>query len=352
MSLLATGAILGASALASLLSKNKNKDNSKSVGSQLGDVAVQGIGQFASGALNEYYNKRAQDRGIQASMQLMREQQIAQNQNNLNAGMMMRSSKERAGFNINADGSISPSLTPPTATQNALPTNSSGMSLLPLSQVDLNEAQARDLNATAGLKERKLKGENEADELFSIGKQTIRGYETSDGLIEIEVFNERDKHVSTREGFEAVKDYTRWLKKDLPEINASQIKAFLDREVFTQQFQNNKIVKAISELPVAEIEKLKQDKLTSIALQGLYIQEGKLQIEQTALTKIQKDLADMDKTERENSSIGQLLHKIDVSIDNKDILGFLGSLFKLLFVSALNVVNVGIGGQVSSVRYK
>ena len=159
MSLLATGAILGASALGSLLSKKKNADNSQRVGSQLGDVAVQGIGQFASGAINEYFNKRAQDRGTQASKQLMREQQIAQNQNNINAGLMMRSSKERAGFNINADGSISPSLTPPSATQSALPTNSSGMSLLPMSQVALNEAQARDLNATAGLKERKLRSE-------------------------------------------------------------------------------------------------------------------------------------------------------------------------------------------------
>ena len=352
MSLLATGAILGASALGSLLSKKKNKESSQSLGSQLGDVAVQGIGQFASGAINEYYNKRAQDRGTEASKQLMREQQIAQNQNNLNAGQMMRSSKERAGFNVNADGSISPSLSPPSASQSGLPVSSQGMSLLPMSQVALNEAQARDLNAEAGLKERKLRGETEADELFSIGKQTIRGYETSDGLIEIEVFNKRDKHVTTREGFEAVKDYTRWLKKDLPEINASQIKAFLDREVFTKQFQNNKIVEAIADMPIAEIEKLKQDKLTSIALQGMYIADGKLKIAQESLVNVEKELADMEKTERENSAIGQLLHKIDVAIDNKDILGFLGSIFKLLFVSALNTVSVGIGGKVSSVRYK
>lgn len=342
MSLLATGAILGASALGSLLSKKKNKDNSQSFGSQLGDVAVQGIGQFASGAINEYYNKRAQERGTQASKQLMREQQIAQNQNNLNAGLMMRSSKERSGFNINADGSISPSLTPPSTTQNPLPINSSGMSLLPMSQVELNEAQARDLNATAGLKERELKGKNEADSVFSIGKQTCRMYENSDGLLEFEILNSRNQHITTREGFEAVKDYTKWLKKELPEINASQILAFVQKEVATRQYQNSKILEAMANMSLAEIEKLKQDRLTSIALQGMYIADGKLKLAQESLEKVKKELADMDMTERENSSIGILLNKIDVAIDNKDILGFLGSMFKLLFMSALNSVKFGM----------
>lgn len=310
-----------------------------------------GANSLLSGAISSLFGGKAQKRATEASLGLMREQQIMQRQNNLDAALLMRQSKEKAGFNVNADGSISPSLTPPSASQSPVAPDIHGsMSLLPMSQVALNEAQARDLNATAGLKERQLKGENEADWVFSIGKQTTRMYENSDGLLEFEILNSRDKHVTTREGFQAVKEYTTWLKKELPELNASQIKAFLDKEVATRQYQSNNIVQAMADMPVADIEKLKQDRLTSIALQGLYIEEGKLKIEEAALTKVYKDLADMDKTERENSAIGQLLHKIDVAIDNKDILGFLGSLFKLLFVSSLSVLNVGIGGKITSVR--
>ena len=68
-----------------------------------------------------------------------------------------------------------------------------------------------------------------------------------------------------------------------------------------------------------DVSKIVTDKLAQLDADGVI----QLKIEETALTKVQKDLADMDKTEREYSAIGQLLHKIDVSISQSQLLSYL-----------------------------
>ena len=331
MSLFATGAILGASALGSLLSKGKTSQGNGGLGSQLGDLAVQGAGQFVGGSINEYFQKRAQERGTQASKELMREQQIAQNQNNLNAGLMMRSSKERAGFNVNADGSISPSLTPPSAIQSGIPTDTNGMSLLPMSQVALNEAQARDLNATAGLKERKLKGETEADKVYSSGDFSVKCIRT-DKFIEVEVFNEKREPVTTREGFLAVKDVANWLRRDWNQLKLDEMQLAFKKNVAEQQLGDVEVLNAVANMPTEEFNNLVQDTAVKKALEAVYIEDKQLRIDE-------HDLNVLRKSSEENSSVGVLLDKLSHQWDEKDLLGALGTLVKLLFVSALTTVS-------------
>lgn len=284
-----------------------------------------------SGGISNFFNSLAQDRATEASKKLMREQYAMQRQNNLDAMTLARQSKEKAGFNVNADGSFSPSVNPPQAGQTAIPANIQGFNLLPMSQVELNEAQARDLNATAKLKERELKGKQDADQVYASGDFSVKCVR-SGNFIEVEVLNEKRQPVTTKEGFDAVKDVSSWLYRDFDQMKLDNLKISFDKQVTDQRLGDIDLIKAVADMPEQEFNNLVQDTAMKNALKEVYIQDKQLKIDEHALNQLRK-------SSEENSSVGVLIDKLSKQWDEKDLLGALGTLVKLLFVSALTTIS-------------
>lgn len=291
-----------------------------------------GAGSLVSGAISSLFGDRAQKRATEASLGLMREQQKMQRQNNLDAALLMRQSKEKAGFNVNADGSISPSLTPPQAGQAAVAPDIKGAStLLPMSQVELNEAQARELNANAGLKERELQGKKEADKVYSSGDFSV-SCARKGNFIEVTVFNEKREPVTTREGFDAVKDVSSWLYRDFDQMKLDNLKIEFDRQVKDMQLHDNRLIEIVAGMTKEEFNNLVEDTALKRALKDVYIEDKQLKIDE-------HDLNELRKSSEENSSVGVLLDKLSKEWDEKDLMGALGTLIKLIFVSALTTIS-------------
>lgn len=98
----------------------------------------QGASSLLGGTISNFFGSLAQDRATEASKDLMREQYAYQRQNNLDAMTLARQSKEKAGFNVNADGSFTPSVNPPQAGQTAIQPQT--LSQIDASQLELNAA--------------------------------------------------------------------------------------------------------------------------------------------------------------------------------------------------------------------
>lgn len=305
------------------------------IGSLMADIGKDAVSSMFRGGISTLFGGIAQDRATDASKELMHAQAGYQYNNNLNSATLMRQAKEKAGFNINADGSISPTLTPPQAGQTAISPDVSSGSLLPASQVSLNEAQARNLNADAALKERELKGKNNADAIYGEGSITARTFINDDGQVEVEVLSNRSTPVNSKEGFEAVKDVTTFLRKDLNEIRASQAQAVLAKYVADEQITNG-AWSYLAKMPKADFENLCANTKVQKALDSLYWKEGELKVSE-------KELIDLQKEIQEESSIAKILDEISKDFENGDYLKALGGVLKGIFFSFLQVGGVNLG---------
>lgn len=295
---------------------------------------IQGLGydaasSFVNGAISNYWNTLAQDRATEASERLMGLQAQYQRKNNLDAYSLMRQSKERAGLNVNADQQITPSLSPPQSGQTALGSDTSSGNLLAVSQDRLQNAQAHNLEVDAKLKERELRGRQNADDIYSNGSWTVSSFRNSDGIDEIQVLSNREVGANSKEGFEAMKDVTRWVRKDMPEISASQVHALLNKYIDEEKITNGAWRK-LAMMPAEELNNILSSTALNKAMESCYFKQGELYVSQ-------KDLNEQEKQIREDSNLARLIEQVADDFHNGDFLGALGSILKVLFFSVMQI---------------
>lgn len=311
----------------------------------------------AAGAANSMLGQLLGRSNMNKQNELQRQNMAIQNnynrQNAMEQGVMRRMAMQGAGLNINSEnGSFSPvaasTALPTQAQQNPQAFDPSMLGMLSGARLnnanaDLASADARLKNADAALKERELKGRNEADTVFADGNFKARSFVDDDGLLHLEVISHRDKPVTTREGFEAVQDLTRWIKSEIPKLNAERAQSFLQRYVAEAGISDQNLIYKIAHLKAAEFDLLVQNKATQNALQGMYLHQGEYYASQ-------KDLIDLQKEIEQNSNLGAIWEDISTSFKNGDVLAGLGYLLKALFMTLMN--NVGFHASFGVSRVK
>lgn len=300
---------------------------------------------LGKGFISTLFNNHAQERALKANKDLMREQSMQQYQNNLNAGQVTKQSKQRAGMNVNTAGDFSPSLTPPQSNSPALGADiSGGTSLIPtMMQAPLYSAQAENMkanarltNAEAGLKERQLKGEQEADTIFTEQNVETGTYlNPESGKEEFVVKLKRDTPITTKEGFEALEKMTKFFRNDLPTYRANEAQAFLQKYVAQHQITSG-AWKKIAEMPSQEFDNLVQELANMKALNALYWKQGELFASEAELNRL-------NKTIQENSNLGAILEDISKDFKNGDYLSALGGILKGIFFSFMSIAGVNFG---------
>ena len=299
----------------------------------IGASLLAGLGSsIISGAVSNLFNKSSEERAVARSKELMNYQNMLQRSNNMEAMSLLRDSKQRAGINLNAEQGFSPSLTPPSATQVPMQT---AMDFSMLANANEANARARDINLSADLKERELRGRNNADEIVSEGKITSGVSLQSDGTYEFQVVSDRGTPVNSVEGFHALEEYVEYAKSKIHKWN-NDFEAEKLRSAVLKYQNDNDISKSIAKLPKSQLDLLVSNKAVQDALSKVYQEQGNLYIAETDLAKLQKE-------SMENSSLGVIIDKIGQDMDNGNYLGVLGGIVKALFFSALQSVNVNVG---------
>lgn len=300
------------------------------------------------GLISTLFNNHAQKRALEANKDLMREQAMYQYQNNLNAGQVTKQSKQRAGMNVNTAGDFSPSLTPPQSNSPALGADINGgsslipsMMLLP-AQAEQMKANARLTNAEAGLKERQLRGENEADTIF-----TEQNFETGtylnpeSGQEEFVIKLKRDTPITTKEGFEALEKMTKFFRNDLPTYKANEAQAFLQKYIAQEQITSG-VWKKIAQMEGQQFDNMVQELANMKALNALYWKNGELMASETELNKLQKTI-------QENSNLGAIFDDIKKDFENENYLSALGGILKAIFFGFMGAVGFNFGFNRGSV---
>lgn len=299
------------------------------------------------GLISTLFNNHAQKRALEANKDLMREQAMYQYQNNLNAGQVTKQSKQRAGMNVNTAGDFSPSLTPPQSNSPALGADINGgsslipsMMLLP-AQAEQMKANARLTNAEAGLKERQLRGERERDAILSEGDFKYSSFVDENGVWNFQILKERNTKATTKEGFEAVKDVTKWLRQDLSQIKAEEAQNVLKEYVAKEQITNGALY-ALAKMPIEQFNLLVKEKEVQNALASLYFKQGEMFAAETELKKLEKTI-------QENTNLGAIFEDISNDFKSGNYLEALGGIIKGIFFAFMSVTGVNIGFNRGSV---
>lgn len=235
-----------------------------------------------SGAVNHMFNSLAQDRATEASKKLMREQYAMQRQNNLDAMTLARQSKEKAGFNVNADGSFSPSVNSPQAGQTALPTNSSASinniarDELSYTQAELLASQKRGQDIQNELNERTLNNLRSQDKTY----QSITfDPETGNYVIKMPVIN-------SKLDFEAIQDVYRWNgERYTISANVSQDK--LREAIASGQLEDCDLLQKMINMEPAKYDQLIAEIARSKAMKELVDAQTATEKERKALVNAQ-----------------------------------------------------------------
>lgn len=224
--------------------------------SSLGSFAGQGALNYLTASINDSFRHKALEESTSASKDLMSYQADLQNkyqrQQNLEASSIMRRSKEAAGYNVNSEaGGYSPALgVSPSASQTSSPAQMSPIdvaSLLSLkSQVDLNKASARDLNATAKGKEIENTRQEDFDAYLN-GDHNLYNEETGEIIV-----LPRYKNKGEYDAVNAYKDMAVLNQKRYSEIStykALQAKADLEKKVSEGQIKDHSVAEALVKMP-------------------------------------------------------------------------------------------------------
>ena len=326
------------------------KENSdSSFGSLAQGFGIDMAHAVGKGFISTLFNNHAQKRALEANKDLMREQAMQQYQNNLNAGQVTKQSKQRAGMNVNTAGDFSPSLTPPQSNSPALGADiAGGGSLIPQlmlsgAQVEQMKANARLTNAEAGLKERKLKGEQEADKIITEGEFKYSSFTDENGVWNFQILKERNTKATTREGYDAVKDVTKWLRQDLSQIKAEEAQNTLKQYVAQEQITNGALY-SLAKMPIEQFNLLVKEKEVQNSLASMYFKQGELFVAEA-------DLKKLEKTIQENTNLGAIFEEISNDFKSGNYLEALGGIIKGIFFAFMSVAGVNIGfnrGRVTS----
>lgn len=314
--------------------------------SLLGAAALSVGANVASGLLNKgvdsIFGKDATRRSIEANKEIMSYQQGLQRSANLRAMSDKRQSLERAGLNLNAENGFQPVQAVPISGISSPKAEGQGIDLSSLSSIGqyrVSEAQAGVLDeekrlkkAEADLKERELKGKNNADAILTDGNMKARAFIDDDGLMNLEVLSSRGTQVNSVEGFQAMKDLTIWIKREIPQINADRAQAFLQRYVSEAGITDSNLIYKMAHLKGAEFDLLVQNKATQQALESCYWEQGRLYV-------AEKELKKLEKTIQENSNLGAIWEEISKDFKSGNYLQALGGFIKVLFFGLMN--NVG-----------
>lgn len=270
------------------------------------DLVAQGASSLLSGGINHFFNSIAQDRATHASKELMREQYAMQRQNNLDAMTLARQSKEKAGYNVNADGSFSPSVNPPQAGQTALPTNS-GSSIdniardeLSYTQAELLSSQKRGQDIQNEIDERTLNNLRSQDKMY----QSVT-YDPTTGqyVIDMPVIN-------SKLDFEAIQDIYRW-NGERYTISANVSQDRLREAISSGQLQDCDLLQKMINMEPAKYDQLIAEIARSKAMRELVDAQTNTEKErkdlvkaQTATEKERKDLVkNQAATEKERKDL-------------------------------------------------
>lgn len=307
----------------------------------LGVAAALGAGLLNKG-IDSMFSNQATKRSVNASKEVMAYQQGLQRSANIRAMSDKRASLERAGINLNAENGFQPVQSVPTAgitSPKAEGTSFDMASLSSLGSYRVSQAQAGVLDeekrlkaAEADLKERELKGRNNADAIMSEGNIQPRAFIDDDGLMNLEIVSNRGTPVNSVEGFEAMKSLTSWVKKEIPQMNAERAQSFLQRYVAENAITDSNLIYKMAHMPTAQFDLLVQDKATQKALESCYWEQGRLYVAETALKNLEKTI-------QENSNLGAIWEDISQSFKSGDYLEALGGVIKALFFGLMN--NVG-----------
>lgn len=262
--------------------------------------AVKGFTEYFTGnamADKQFMNQKAlQELQHAQNMSAMRVSNQMSIDNAKNAGLYERLSKQRAGLNLNADGGFSP-----VAGASALGTGLGSASAPPPMSLDFSQfasmlqnqpiidAQARLINAEAGLKERDLKNLNEADNV----------YRTLSSEIEVEVEKEDGntvKHyinIASPQAMQAYRDVKK-LKSDLATYDSDEALAILHRKIAEGQYKDNTVINAFVKRPVYEQKELLSRVAKAMSEVGLNAQKVLESQENIRLMLTQEQLNKME----------------------------------------------------------
>lgn len=279
----------------------------------------QGASSLLSGGISHFFNGLAQDRATQASKELMREQYAYQRQNNLDAMTLARQSKEKAGFNVNADGSFSPSVNAPQAGQTALGADVSS-NIQNLSRDFVNYEQAALLAS-------QKKGQDIRNQL---DQRTLDNQLSQDRLYSSVTYDEASGNyvvtapvINSKLDFEALQDIYSWNGKRYT-ISAEVSQAKLQIAIANGQLENSELLQKLISMRGAEYDKvvaeiaqsdamkelIEQQKETEISKKGLLDAQTDTEKERKGLVKAQTD------TEKERKELVKA--QTDTEKENKD----------------------------------
>lgn len=295
--------------------------------------------------VNNLYQRFSEERALRHSRELMSEQAKFQYENNLNAGMLEKQSKQRAGLNVNMDGGFSPSLTPPSAQQQPLAPQ---MSLAPDgafiqsmmqgqmfgSQASMLEADARQKNADAEKQEILNSRMREEDSLYNL----VQLSPTGDLIINSSVMN---SPISNKGGFDALNTIRESVAK-FREYDARTAQAELQRLISEYQV-DNEIFQYMARMPEPQFNLLWSNVDVQDALRTVYISEAGKNDAQKELFVSEKELNDLQKKIQEDSNISRILEQISKDFENGDYLKALGGVLKGLLFAGLQTAGVHFG---------
>lgn len=349
-------------------------------GTMLG-AAVSGIINSTLGQLLGRSNMRKQNEYARQNMAISNEYN---RQNAMEQGVLKRMSLQGAGLNINSEngsfapvGSSVPAQTAPQQNPN-VGLDMSALTAVMGQQIEkekLNimkpyyDAMAQDVKATADLKNRELKGKQEADSIFANG--SFEGSITSnpDGTDNFTI-SYAFKPITTREGFEATKDWFKFVRSEIPKIDAERVQSQLQKIVTEQQISSG-LTYYLAYMDYMKFANLYQAIKTSKALEGVYFQNvevGKSEVsknhaqadlfgeqskteenkrqnldKQGELFVAEKELKELEKMIQENSNLGAIWEELSNKFDSGDYLGALGSMLKAIFFGVMGNLNINFG---------
>lgn len=285
---------------------------------------------------------------LEKQNEMNRQNMALQNQYNvhnaINAGLYERMSKEKAGLNVNSDGGFSPiaGVSAPGVSAPGVPgMNTPKFDSQMFSEFmkletskPLIDAQARDLNATAGLKELELKRQNEVSNVISsLSPEVVVDIEQGDGKTVKHYIN-----ITSPQALQAYRDIKK-LKSDLASYDSDEAIAILNKKIAEGQYKDDSVIQAFVQEPVYKQKNFLADIAKAMSEVGLNAQKVLESQQNIRLMMSQQQLNELDAKIKAHDNTYLLLE----NIFGKDHEGILSAVTLTLGLLK-DVANLGSAG--------
>ncbi|MBO7696291.1 MAG: hypothetical protein J6T10_26945 [Methanobrevibacter sp.] len=274
---------------------------------------IGGITGVAGNLLNYGLQDNINDENIANQWQMFRENQRYQNDQNLKMYSTLRKSLEGAGLNINSAFGGYPTTTAPSssmATKVSPQIDTVGIAQL-LQQAPLVKAQARKDNADAESQEienQRKRSEDNAIKYYDILEAYNNATDEKQKEQYINQLQEVDVVPHNKGWFDSRKAW-RQFQTEVEELSARDFKAKLDKLVWSGQYDNQEVVSALQNIPLADYNKVCEDIKNLIKDREVMESVKALNDQKTSESKANEEMIKFQKKLAEQSNIFEMIHK-------------------------------------------